>query len=123
MLLDVIIDPVAHLGEQWFLGKIYYYANPGWYFDVPLSNFAGWFLVAATVIFVNEIIWKFFHMTHGSCHTTKKLRLCVAFYTSIALFNIIVTFWIGAWVLGICSSVFLLVILALLKKCQIPKLN
>ena len=29
MLMDVIIDPVAFLGDRWFLGKIYFYQEPG----------------------------------------------------------------------------------------------
>ncbi|PIR25506.1 MAG: carotenoid biosynthesis protein [Deltaproteobacteria bacterium CG_4_10_14_0_2_um_filter_43_8] len=99
-LLDVVIDPIAHLGSKWFLGEIYYYPNPGWYFDVPLSNFAGWFLVAAIVIAVNELLWKLLK-ERLSFQTSK---LCTLFYFSIALFNIIITFWIGAYGLGICSS-------------------
>jgi putative membrane protein len=45
MLLDVVIDPLAVRGEQWFLGHIFYYAEAGVYFGVPLSNFVGWALV------------------------------------------------------------------------------
>ena len=45
-ILDIIIDPVTHLGARWFLGEIYYYPDPGFYFDVTLANFAGWFLVS-----------------------------------------------------------------------------
>src|SRR5687767_11416043 len=32
MLLDVVIDPAALRGDQWFLGQIFYYANGGVYF-------------------------------------------------------------------------------------------
>ncbi len=47
--LDIVIDPLAHQGEKWFLGHIYYYAYPGMYFDVPISNFMGWYLVAFAI--------------------------------------------------------------------------
>ncbi|HEU4369460.1 MAG TPA: carotenoid biosynthesis protein [Methylomirabilota bacterium] len=47
MLLDVVIDPVAVRGDRWFLGRVFYYAEAGAYFGVPLSNFAGWVLVGA----------------------------------------------------------------------------
>jgi uncharacterized membrane protein len=43
--LDVVIDPVALRGEDWFLGKIYHYPGGGTHFGVPLSNYAGWLLV------------------------------------------------------------------------------
>ena len=45
MLLDVVIDPLAVRGDRWFLGRIFYYAEAGVYFGVPLSNFAGWLVV------------------------------------------------------------------------------
>jgi len=47
MLLDVVIDPVAVRGDRWFLGHVFYYAEAGAYFGVPLSNFAGWVVVGA----------------------------------------------------------------------------
>ena len=50
MLMDVIIDPVAFLGDRWFLGKIYFYRESGEYFHIPLTNFAGWTFVAATTL-------------------------------------------------------------------------
>jgi uncharacterized membrane protein len=46
-LLDVVIDPVALQGDRWFLGRIYEYPVPGYYFGVTAANFAGWFLVGA----------------------------------------------------------------------------
>jgi len=52
-LLDIVIDPVANMGERWFLGKIYDYPNPGFYFGVPLANFAGWFLVSFVIVGLN----------------------------------------------------------------------
>src|SRR5260370_34758501 len=50
MLLDVVIDPIAVRGDQWFLGRIFYYVDGGVYFGVPLSNFAGWTVVGAVAI-------------------------------------------------------------------------
>src|SRR6185369_13789223 len=54
--LDVVIDPLSLLGDRWFLGKIYYYPNGGIYFGVPLSNFAGWFLVGLTTIRMFQLV-------------------------------------------------------------------
>lgn len=47
MGLDVVIDPLAVRGDRWFLGRMFYYPAGGIYFGVPLSNFAGWWLVGA----------------------------------------------------------------------------
>src|SRR5207247_443272 len=49
-LMDLVIDPLTVRGERWFLGRIYYYPAGGIHFGVPLSNYAGWFLVAAASI-------------------------------------------------------------------------
>jgi uncharacterized membrane protein len=49
MWLDVVIDPLAVRGDRWFLGRIFYYPAPGWYFGVPLANFVGWFVLGAAI--------------------------------------------------------------------------
>src|SRR5262245_65346076 len=55
-LLDVVIDPLTVRGERWFLGRIYYYPGGGVHFGVPLSNYAGWFVVAVAAIAVLQTI-------------------------------------------------------------------
>ncbi|HZS32541.1 MAG TPA: carotenoid biosynthesis protein [Methylomirabilota bacterium] len=49
MWLDLVIDPLAVRGDRWFLGRVFYYPEPGLYFGVPLSNFAGWVLVGGVI--------------------------------------------------------------------------
>jgi putative membrane protein len=49
MWLDLVIDPLAVRGDRWFLGRIFYYPDPGRYFGVPVANFAGWVVVGATI--------------------------------------------------------------------------
>lgn len=106
-LLDVITDPVAKLGKEWFLGEIYYYANNGWYFGVPFTNFAGWFLVAALIIGVNLLILKKYP---GGEPTILNLL----FYISICLFNTVIAFSISATLLGVVNlSITLIVTLTL----------
>lgn len=51
---DTIIDPVAHLGEYWFLGDLYEYDSQGIHFDVPISNYAGWLFTSLLIVFVNQ---------------------------------------------------------------------
>ncbi|MFO0766940.1 MAG: carotenoid biosynthesis protein [Nitrospiraceae bacterium] len=34
--IDMVIDPVALRGDRWFLGKIYYYPDPGVHYGVPI---------------------------------------------------------------------------------------
>lgn len=49
MWLDVVIDPLAVRGDRWFLGRIFYYPEPGWYFGVPAANFAGWAVLGSVI--------------------------------------------------------------------------
>jgi putative membrane protein len=56
VVIDLIVDPLTHLGRYWFLGEIYYYPEPGLHFSVPLANYAGWFTVGWVTIFVNQRI-------------------------------------------------------------------
>lgn len=116
-LLDIITDPVAKLGKHWFLGEIYYYAHDGWYFDVPFSNFAGWFLVAAVIIGVNFGVFKLLDSRFRGNDTSELRRLKPAattfsihpnmpcwlhplFYISICLFNTVIAFFIEAYLLA-----------------------
>jgi len=45
MWLDMLIDPVSLRGDEWFLGRIYYYPGGGAHLGVPWTNYAGWWLV------------------------------------------------------------------------------
>jgi len=105
MMLDVIVDPVATMGDKWFLGMIHYYVNPGWYFGVPLTNFGGWFLVALAITSFNVLAWRAFpnlfktKTLHGTSGLLEPL-----FYISIALFQTIMAFIIGETLLGIVNT-------------------
>ncbi|MFQ5959849.1 MAG: carotenoid biosynthesis protein [Candidatus Methylomirabilales bacterium] len=50
VLIDVVVDPIAVRGDQWFLGQIFYYPEPGAYFGVPVSNFVGWGVVGCAIM-------------------------------------------------------------------------
>ena len=106
MLMDVIIDPIAFLGDQWFLGKIYFYREPGEYFHIPLTNFAGWFFVAAATLtcFVafNSLL------SHKIPLKTKQIAgqalLGPGLYFGVLIFNLGVTFYIGEFLLGVWGT-------------------
>jgi len=97
-LLDIVIDPLTVLGDRWFLGRVYYYPAGGIYFGVPLSNFAGWFLVAATSIRSYQLIeWRPFWQRggRGIRHVPYAGLLEPMLYLGILLFNMTLTFAIG----------------------------
>ena len=91
MLLDVVIDPIAVRGDQWFLGRIFYYAEPGVYFGVPLSNFVGWALVGTVGVGGYLVLTR---DARGSRDMPG-----IALYYAVLAFNLAVTVWIREWVL------------------------
>ena len=121
MTLDVVIDPVAHLGDRWFLGRIYRYVEPGIYFDVPLSNFAGWFLVGLTIVGVNQILDGWLSRRGSPLRPSLPFpgrdAFVPALYFSILLFNIAVTFAIGETRLGLVGFFVSLPLLVLYLVC------
>ena len=116
---DVVIDPVALQGERWFLGQVYTYPDGGVYFGVPLSNFAGWFLVALTILVVYEL------GARRLVHSEPPLRapwLGPAFYYGILTFILVVAISIGEY--GIAAASLLLhtpiVILLIRRSGDVP---
>ena len=50
-----IFDPVARLGDRWFLGPVFRYEGPGFWFGLPLGSQAGFLLTA--VLLVGLLAW------------------------------------------------------------------
>ncbi len=95
MMLDIVIDPAAVRGERWFLGHLFSYAESGVYFGVPLSNFAGWWLVGAIGVFAYETCAR-----PGSSREPGRVEAGIALYYAVFVFNLAVTGWIGEWTLA-----------------------
>ncbi len=122
MLMDVIIDPVAFLGDRWFLGKIYYYREPGDYFHIPLTNFAGWFFVAATTLTCFAVLnqWLDQKFPARIKQIPSQALLGPGLYFGVLIFNLGVTFYIGEFLLGvwgtlIATGIFALVVFKIRK--------
>jgi uncharacterized membrane protein len=43
------LDPVSQRGELWFLGELFQYEQPGFWFGLPLLSQVGWFFVSAAL--------------------------------------------------------------------------
>lgn len=106
MLLDVVIDPVALRGDQWFLGRIYLYPEPGPYFGVPWANFAGWFLVGTFTVLLFQGLCRLGVIRADRFRRPGPgdERACFAVYAGVLFFNLAVTAGIGAWPLLAASS-------------------
>ena len=105
MLMDVIIDPVAFQGDRWFLGKIYTYKEQGEYFNIPLTNFAGWLVVGMAILYSFTVLdsWLNRVFPHKRQEIPAQALLGPGLYFGVLLFNLAVTFYIGEWALGACG--------------------
>ncbi|MBI5185122.1 MAG: carotenoid biosynthesis protein [Nitrospinae bacterium] len=105
MLLDVVIDPVALQGSRWFLGQIYYYPDGGIHFGVPLSNYAGWYIVGFAITLAYRLMFSAFQGTKepGGKDFPYRDMLCPVVYFSVFIFNLTVTLCIGEFLMWACG--------------------
>jgi hypothetical protein len=125
VVLDVVVDPVALRGSQWFLGQIFWYPEGGIYFGVPLSNFGGWTLVGAVIILLFQgidrlLVRRGWGSNVGVRYVPAKALWGPILYYLLLLFNLTITFMINELLLG-CIGVLIftpitVIMLALLFK-------
>ncbi len=56
VMVDMVADPLSVLGQRWFLGRIFWYDPPGPHFGVPISNYLGWYFVAALSVAIFQVL-------------------------------------------------------------------
>ncbi|MFZ3589175.1 carotenoid biosynthesis protein [Bacillus sp. DJP31] len=80
VLLDLIIDPVAfQLKEYWL------WEEPGFYYDIPASNFLGWWILAFLFHFIGSI---FFYGKEKASdfQMTWKIRAITLYFLLVLMF-------------------------------------
>jgi putative membrane protein len=111
VLLDIIIDPVALQGRKWFLGLIYGYRHNGFYFGIPMSNFGGWLLVGFVLTAALQTLDRIDSKQSQNYlpkATASWFRLLgPLLYFSVLVFNMTITFYIGAMLLGLVDLLLL----------------
>ncbi len=114
MLIDVVIDPVALRGDRWYLGLIYGYPEPGVYFGVPLANFAGWFVVGLIAMTGYRVLDRSGTLpVFPHAIPAREVLLGCGLYYLVLLFNLVMTFWIGEWLLGLVGCLLYVPVTAL----------
>jgi uncharacterized membrane protein len=95
-----IFDPVSRLGDRWFLGPVFHYAGPGFWFGLPLGSQVGFTLTA--VILVGALTWMARGDTDrpvdGFRHHPHALALLT--YHGQVVWLAVVAVWLGATELG-----------------------
>src|SRR5437879_10118731 len=114
VLLDAVIDPVALRGDRWFLGKIYYYPEPGVHFGVPMANYLGWAVVGLVALGVFQWVDRCLpDATHAPTITRPRLLGC-GLYQGVPASSLAVTLCINEPVIGTTGLFMYLPITALL---------
>ncbi|SFM48883.1 carotenoid biosynthesis protein [Thermodesulforhabdus norvegica] len=111
VFLDLIIDPVALRGDRWFLGKIYEYPCEGVYFGVPMSNFAGWFLVGSVLVRILQSLDPLESVVKIEGVRSYALLTGPLLYFSVLAFNIAVTAWLGEKLLLVVDLILVLLLI------------
>ena len=95
--IDIIIDPVTLRGDRWFLGKIYYYPDPGIHFGIPVANYIGWATVSLLALLAYLPLDRKLSQTDlpPAESVTGHVLLGCGLYYGVLIFNLAVTFWIG----------------------------
>jgi uncharacterized membrane protein len=112
--IDMVIDPVALRGDRWFLGKIYYYPDPGIHFGVPFANYVGWAVVGLISLGIYFPLERRLPALTPPQSVTPRLLLGVGLYYGVLVFNLGVTFWIGESFMGMSGLLMHLPVIALL---------
>jgi uncharacterized membrane protein len=96
VMIDMVVDPVALRGDRWFLGKIYYYPEPGVHFGVPIANYIGWAVVGTLSLLVYFPLDRRLSASIPDHRpsTAAVLLLGCGLYYGVLVFNLAVTFWI-----------------------------
>ncbi|MGD0072778.1 MAG: carotenoid biosynthesis protein [Candidatus Binataceae bacterium] len=118
-MIDLVVDPLSVRGNRWFLGKIFWYDPPGPHFGVPISNYLGWFFVAAVTVAIFQMLAARLnrgpHKPMGIVSGfPSRALLGLGLYAGIVGFGITMLFWIGAAEIAWASVFIFVPFLALL---------
>jgi putative membrane protein len=99
MVVDWIVDPIANLGNFWFLGKIYHYPEPGIHFGVTFANYCGWFIVALATLAANGWLDRWWGRQESTPFKAPPLKgsglFAPLFWFGIVGFQLGITYWIA----------------------------
>lgn len=90
VLVDLVVDPISLHGNQWFLGELYRWESAKGYLGVPITNFLGWYLAAAIVLWIDEALDV---GIERSFDAARGMMLAL----SVMAFNVLIALGIRQW--------------------------
>ena len=105
VMVDMVVDPLSVLGDRWFLGRIFWYDPPGPHFGVPISNYLGWYLIAAIGVAIFQRLDAWLNRGSGKPigvmpNLPSRALLGPLLYVGIVAFGITMLFVIHAPEIG-----------------------
>lgn len=97
MIIDLIIDPVAYQIKQYWIWE-----DTGLYYEIPWTNFFGWFVVAFVLHLVIDLTMKRKSMVIVSDLPEK--RMVLLYVLMIAMFIMLGAIG-GLWLAALLTSV------------------
>ncbi|SIQ14425.1 carotenoid biosynthesis protein [Priestia flexa] len=88
VIMDLAIDPVAYVVKQYWVWE-----GNSFYYDIPLSNFSGWFILS---FFIQFILYFWLEALEKKEEIKWESRM-VVLYSSIVLMFVIVAAVNGLW--------------------------
>lgn len=88
VIMDLAIDPVAYVVKQYWVWE-----GNSFYYDIPLSNFSGWFILS---FFIQFILYFWLEALEKKEELKWESRM-VVLYSSIVLMFVIVAAANGLW--------------------------
>ena len=114
MAADIVIDPIALRGENWFLGTIYGYPFWGPYFGITYENFLGWWLVGFAIVFCFLTLTRLFNSPRRTAPTQSWIA--PSLWMATVAFNIGIAIYLREWTLVVCDFVLMLPIFFILSR-------
>jgi len=125
--LDIIIDPVSLQGNRWFLGQIYGYREAGCHFGVPLSNYLGWWLTSAIMIWALQWIDRLLPEEKTFRNRYRNLPystlLGPLLYLAVIVFNLTIATMIGEKQIAVTGLFIVILPLTMIVTLAICRVN
>lgn len=104
VIIDLIIDPVAFQIKQYWIWE-----DTGFYYDIPWTNFSGWFVVAFVLHLVIDFLMKKNSMIMAS--ELPEKRMVLLYVLMIAMFimlGAIGGLWLAAFLTTVLTALIVL---------------
>ena len=107
VIMDLAIDPVAYVVKQYWAWE-----GDSFYYNIPLSNFSGWFLLS---FFIQLVVYFFLAKSPKEENPVWEKRM-VFLYSAVVMMFVIVALANGLWLVVWLTTIPFLILYIVYKK-------